>query len=70
MSLVKTDKSPIEVVRKLLETGMVYKEIERITGTSKTELSIISKVLGMGRKRGPVPGTVKYKPRKKKTEVK
>jgi hypothetical protein len=62
MAIIKIDKAPIEEVARLLRAGVLYRDISAATGSSTAEVSVIARVLGLTRKRGPKPGS-KRKPK-------
>lgn len=68
MAIVSADKSSIETIIQMIRDGIVYRDIAKYTKASVTEISVIARVSGLGRKRGPKPGT-KYRPRKPKADA-
>jgi len=60
MGMKRMDKSkcllPIEAVKIMLEQGIYLKDVSRASGYSLQELSMMLKIWGLKRKRGPKAG--------------
>lgn len=46
---------PLEAVKSLLEQGLYLRDVSRASGYTKPELSVMLKMWGLKRKRGPKP---------------
>jgi hypothetical protein len=57
MAVITTSKASLETVKLMLERGLVYRDIATCTGHTIQEISVIARILGLGRKRGPKVGS-------------